>query len=388
MILGLLEKYCFLNEVPIFGNRRKRAQENIRDKFGDFVLAHYASGLRSHDDIVAMFENAYFEHLSKDSNLLEWLVTTASDVYDVSTDDTKSGCNYDKESDYTHLQDVAIRRVLKRLGKSFQGDKLLRVRSKDEKGCVLSPGNVPFDKPEIINQFDHSKQWWADDSVEDFYQKSKAILAKPQTLTLVALTLDSAYVKTNTGTYRIDKDNLDVLIKDTPPESKIDPMDFSAYSLNRHLRETYSQPLCFDIDTLAKKNPLQLESARQYIGIISELVQTIISGANTVGSTTANSKVTRVSQFKGSVITEQANFEKDSYEITLKGNIPDKVYAGLLKLESFFKCLSEKSYVSSTEDINPDFCSEDLYLGFSIDNNFKTSFTYLNGQTKISKKEI
>lgn len=388
MLLGLLDKYCMLNEVPIFGNRRKRAMGNLRNKFGDFTLAHYVGKLRSQKDVVNLFEEAYFEHLSKNSELLEWLVTTASDVYDKEPEDTESGLDYSKQGEYTHLQDIAIRRVIKRFGKQFEGKQLLRVRSKDPDGNVLSPGNVPFHKTELINNFNHNKQWWKPGSVEDFYQKSKALLVKPKTLKLLATIANSTYVETETGTYRIDKDNLEVLIKDvSPTQTTSKSPEFSSYSLNRHLREKYSKPITFDLDALIKKNPLELSSTREYIGVITELMNSIIEGADLIGSTSGNNKVTRVSQYGKGIITEVATFKTPGYSVTLKGDIPDMVYAGLLKLESIFKCLSENSYTTSIENINSDFCSGDLSLGLSVDEDFKTSFTYKNANIEITKSE-
>ncbi|MFQ6010159.1 MAG: hypothetical protein ACE5J7_03520, partial [Candidatus Aenigmatarchaeota archaeon] len=57
----------------------------------------------------------------------------------------------------------------------FQGKKLVQIRShKSYWGKNLSPGRVPFHRPELIVE-PHLEGWWDDNSVECFYQSNKIL---------------------------------------------------------------------------------------------------------------------------------------------------------------------------------------------------------------------
>ncbi len=87
-----------------------------------------------------------------------------------------SGLDYTKqETKRTHIQDIAIRRSLIRLGKWFEGSELIRIRQ--EKGnhplsMTLSPGRVPFHSPLLIID-PEIKGWWDSGTVESFYQSNR-----------------------------------------------------------------------------------------------------------------------------------------------------------------------------------------------------------------------
>ena len=92
-----------------------------------------------------------------------------------------SGFDYAKqETGRTHLQDIAIRRCLLRLDMQFEGTELVRIRQ--EKGTnplsmILSPGRVPFHKPELIEK-PQTVSWWHKDTVESWYQNNKYLQIK------------------------------------------------------------------------------------------------------------------------------------------------------------------------------------------------------------------
>ena len=86
----------------------------------------------------------------------------------------------------THIQDIAIRNCVKRFGREFRGDKLIQIRDRMGEhplSLELSPGQVPFHKPELISYPDNleeisNKAWWLPLSVEDFYQLVKRLVVR------------------------------------------------------------------------------------------------------------------------------------------------------------------------------------------------------------------
>lgn len=142
------------------------------------------------DGALALYEDAYFAVLSRDHLLLDALVRYARDVYDETEQDVASGLDYAVQaSSATHLQDIAVRRVLVRLGRWFEGDMLLRVRApgEGEEGVphertrtALDSGRLPFHRPDLIVRPALSG-WWQPDSVECFYQSNKLLQTRVAT---------------------------------------------------------------------------------------------------------------------------------------------------------------------------------------------------------------
>jgi hypothetical protein len=122
-----------------------------------------------------VYEEAYFNDSMRRQELWRELVRAASDVYDMDKTDCASGLDYLIQANTgTHIQDIAIRRVVARRGWRFTGDMPVRVRSKERWGRHLSPGRVRFHEPGHIT-VPHLEGWWDRDSVEDFYQSNKLL---------------------------------------------------------------------------------------------------------------------------------------------------------------------------------------------------------------------
>lgn len=118
---------------------------------------------------------AYEVWLKKNPELLDWLVRTASDVYDIAPEDVRSGTDYSiQRGAAVHLQDIAVRLAVQRLGRKFEGTRLIRIRGKRAEGSCLSPGVVPFHEPEAIAQ-PELKGWWGPGTVESFWQSNKVL---------------------------------------------------------------------------------------------------------------------------------------------------------------------------------------------------------------------
>ncbi len=135
-----------------------------------------------------LYEDAYFEFFRKNPENAHWLTSNFRDVYDHSHSNVESGLDYSKQEDLSkgrHIHDIAIRNALDRLGYTFQGSELLKVRGKWDKneeihpGFEFSPGEVPFHIPRFLNGAPFAgNQWWSPGTIEDFYQRSRILVVK------------------------------------------------------------------------------------------------------------------------------------------------------------------------------------------------------------------
>ena len=123
-----------------------------------------------------LYEDGYYQFLIANPDVLDQLLSEASNVYDDEPSNVESGFDYTKqETQRTHLQDIAIRRCILRMGKCFRGEELIQIR--DERGThplsiTLSPGRVPLHRPGLIEQ-PELEGWWQSGSVESFYQSNR-----------------------------------------------------------------------------------------------------------------------------------------------------------------------------------------------------------------------
>lgn len=124
----------------------------------------------------ALYEDAYMHFLKKNSCVVAQLRRGARNIYDDAPSNVASGLNYGtQETGRTHIQDIAIRNCLVRMGVWFNGTELIQIR--DKKGVhplsmTLSPGRVPFHKQGFIVQ-PELEGWWDQGSVEAFYQSNR-----------------------------------------------------------------------------------------------------------------------------------------------------------------------------------------------------------------------
>jgi hypothetical protein len=124
------------------------------------------------------YEESYYRFLGKEGGVLEMLIRGASDVYDDAVSNVYSGLVYSiQETNRTHVQDIAIRNAVNRLGKRFEGKELIQIRDKEAPhplSIILSPGQVPFCEPGLILQPELTG-WWKPHSVEAFYQSNRVL---------------------------------------------------------------------------------------------------------------------------------------------------------------------------------------------------------------------
>ncbi|MBS3125753.1 hypothetical protein J4211_05925 [Candidatus Woesearchaeota archaeon] len=138
-----------------------------------------------------LYEDAYYEHFKQQQDELEWIIAHASEVFDNAETNIASGLDYLKqEESSTHIQDIAIRNVMARFGRQFEGKELLQIRI-DCVGEKWNPANILFHKPEWFveprNVADATgkERWWVreryrarEKSVECWWQSNKFVLVR------------------------------------------------------------------------------------------------------------------------------------------------------------------------------------------------------------------
>jgi len=146
---------------------------------GQWRLAWLVNGHAfDREQMTMLYEDAYYEFLRYQVNVREQLIREARDVYDDSPTNVQSGLDYRvQETGRTHVQDIAIRRAVSRLGLVFEGDQLIQIRDnlgEHPLSMTLSPGQVPFHRPHLILT-PGLDGWWKPGSVEAFYQSNKVL---------------------------------------------------------------------------------------------------------------------------------------------------------------------------------------------------------------------
>jgi hypothetical protein len=120
-------------------------------------------------------EESYLRFSQLHLEALGHLCTIASDIYSTSVSNVRSGCDYAlQERKVEHIEDIAVRRVVRQLGLVFQGEKLIRIGRHSREFGWLSAGKVPFCRPDWIMQ-PALNGWWEIDSVECFWQSNRII---------------------------------------------------------------------------------------------------------------------------------------------------------------------------------------------------------------------
>lgn len=181
------ETWKTIERPGYFGKKRDEIIANWNSLYGkgNWKLAYQWGNIVVPREIgIQIYEDGYYEFLKNNKDILEWLVKTASDVYDTAPTNIQSGFDYNhQETINTHLHDIAIRRSVLRLGKEFKGDHLVEIRAKNTEGKILRPGLVPFHLPEMIckeeiKDYGSKGFWWNSKSIEDFYQRNKVLQIK------------------------------------------------------------------------------------------------------------------------------------------------------------------------------------------------------------------
>jgi len=170
-----------------FGKNRNAAFADYDDSYGKgnwFIAWKYGEHYLNFLSACILYEQSYYQDSLNRSNLWKDLAKNASEVYDLDESDINSKMNYlNQNNSATHIQDIAVRNVLTIKDEIFKGNHHVQIRGKSESelGRMLSPSQVPFFNPKLIEN-PKLEGWWTTkgikDSVEEWYQTNKVLLIK------------------------------------------------------------------------------------------------------------------------------------------------------------------------------------------------------------------
>lgn len=178
-------KWALVRRPGYFGRKRDEKVAALNQEFGvdNWRLVWKLSDTIRLDFRQACklcYEFSYFKYLRTRPEDLEF-ICSFGECIDNAVSNIQSGCDYTKQEAFsTHIQDIAVRNVLKHLNLKFLGEshKVLVIRSKDSQGYRFGPGNIPFAFPELIDPASKCPKWANKGSVEDFWQSNKWIEVK------------------------------------------------------------------------------------------------------------------------------------------------------------------------------------------------------------------
>ena len=131
-----------------FGDKRDALHARFDSEYsaGNWRIAWEWGGLVApREEALQLYEDGYYEHFKTKPELLEWLVTNFSNVFDTAHSNVDAGLSYDvQETPSNHIHDVAIRRAVFRRGAWFRGTHPLEVRGSNPEGRVLNSIKLRF----------------------------------------------------------------------------------------------------------------------------------------------------------------------------------------------------------------------------------------------------
>ncbi len=215
-----MSNFISVGRPGYFSSRKEEIITNYNKLYGEnnWQLVHHVSNksLELHEAL-QFYEDAYFEYFKQHRDELEWIANNYENVCDNDPSNVNSGLFYSiQENKSNHFQDISIRRVLMRMGIWFGGKGLLEIRM-NPPGKKWNPGNIPFHKPELIQQ-PEIKGWWNPGSVESFYQSNKYLEVKDWDLDCRFKHDEITFVTTNNGKFTSATESL----KDVARLSKIE----------------------------------------------------------------------------------------------------------------------------------------------------------------------
>lgn len=156
-------------------SKKRQAYDKAYGRAG-WVLVHCVGGVVL--DFVSacqLCEEAYLVWLRSHAELVELLTTMASDVYANATSNVRSACDYSvQERKREHVQDIAVRNALRRLGQPFRGEKLVRISGVDAFDERLCWEHISFHRPELIYQPSLMGPW-EPESIASFWYSNRMI---------------------------------------------------------------------------------------------------------------------------------------------------------------------------------------------------------------------
>lgn len=165
-----------------FGRRRDTAYAALDEAYGKdhwrlvWKIPHHM--LEFESACKQWYEESYYQWLLQCPGDVDF-ACSFGECMDNSITNIESGLDYTKQEAFsTHIQDIALRNVLKRLRRTFRGpsDKILVIRGAGSIGARFGPDVVPFFMNDVIESPSLRPKWaTSGGSVEDFWQSNKWI---------------------------------------------------------------------------------------------------------------------------------------------------------------------------------------------------------------------
>jgi hypothetical protein len=174
----------------------KKKDETFRlwnEKYGEGgwrIVNEMANGeIFSHEDIIwKVYVPGYVAHFLKNPDQAKFITDNYSYTYDKDLVTKEQAFDiyalYNKPGVANQFHNVALNLALEYyLGYQFKGARPLQVRegkpgtpdSEQPEGFMWSPGRILSVRPDLIPAVDLQGAWWGKGSIEDLYQKSKAL---------------------------------------------------------------------------------------------------------------------------------------------------------------------------------------------------------------------
>ncbi len=149
--LGSDAQWQTLARPGYFGKRKADILAGYEQEFGkdNWRLAWIVQGsIFDLERILMLYEDGYYHYLKQRTDLLDTLVAEAADVYEDAPSNVQCGLDYTaQESNINHFQDISLRRVVARLGCSFEGSHARNARAQRTtltgRSTLSSPGVDP-----------------------------------------------------------------------------------------------------------------------------------------------------------------------------------------------------------------------------------------------------
>lgn len=178
------DNWQFVERPGYFGRRRdqRHAEFNAKYGVGNWRLVHRVGDAAYDFDEACrgFYEESYYQWLTDRPDEVDF-ICSFGECIDNAPSNILAGTDYTHQEAYSnHIQDIAVRNVLKRLDRWFEGDadRVLVIRSQDSNGYRFGPGNIPFHAPDLIWQPELCPRWANSRSVEAFWQSNKWLQAR------------------------------------------------------------------------------------------------------------------------------------------------------------------------------------------------------------------
>lgn len=212
---ALAEIWICIGHPGFSGDDKQRRHDLLSDRFGpDGWRWRFAvrGRLVGFDEAIAEYEQSYRVYLAEHPEVVNWLTSTAGNIYDHSVDNVWED-DYDQPGPAAnHYQDISVRRVIAELqgidagditmigepslveltdlttgdvhrvprAPGFRGDYLVQLRDARSPGYPLNPALVPVHDPALVTTRPDAIEWFHREgcghlSVEAYWQTAKVI---------------------------------------------------------------------------------------------------------------------------------------------------------------------------------------------------------------------